>query len=385
MGACVVKYMGSKRAMLLNGLGELLSELVPEKEHFFDLFCGGASVAGYVARRFNVSVHAGDLQEYAVALARVRVEQTSSFDPETVLRRWWCAAGAWLQANGDPRKDSMHLTPGLGESLVVSREKVMESRAYCAELPFSFPFARAYGGYYFSPYQAVALDALRATLPGESATAALAALLDGASSCAASPGHTAQPFSVKDSSLPHLVNAWRKDIGGSVAGALFKLSTHVAKVKGRVVRGDAFALAGHLAEGDLAFVDPPYSEVQYSRFYHVLEALALGEVGAVSGVGRYPPISARPQSNYSLRTESAEEFDRLMLRIAASGAEAIVTFPAGNASNGLSGEHVEALSDQYFNVASRQIKSLFSTLGGNARNRDARQGTSELVLHLVPR
>ena len=55
------------------------------------------------------------------------------------------------------------------------------------------------------------------------------------------------------------------------------------------------------------------------------------------------------------------------------------------ASNGLSGTLVEAISDQYFCVRTRKVASTFSTLGGNAVLRTARQNATELILHLVPR
>lgn len=384
MGLGAVKYMGSKRAMLRNGLGELLTELVPSRERFFDLFCGAGSVAGYVAQRFSVPVYACDLQTYAVALTACQVEQTAPFAHEDVGEGWIAAAAQWMDAYSDDWQRANLMRPS-GASFDAWRSAVKDARDFCSNLPDAFPTARAYGGYYYSPVQAMVLDSLRASLPSAHRTAALAALIDAASSCAAAPGHTAQPFGTKDSALPHLAAAWEKDVSLVCLEALKRNASIKAKVGGQVSHSDAVSLTQKLTRRDVAFIDPPYSEVQYSRFYHVLESISRGSVGDVSGVGRYPAIASRPQSKFCLVTKSAEAFDELMLGVASSGADALVTFPAQDASNGLSGDLVEAISGQYFKVKTRKVTSLFSTLGGNAVSRHARKTATELILHLEPR
>lgn len=384
MGPSAVKYMGSKRAMLRNGLGELLTELVPTRDRFFDLFCGSGSVAGYVAQRFPVPVHACDLQTYAVALTACQVEQTASFAHENVGGSWISTAAQWMAAFSSEWQRANQLLPS-DSSFDAWRSAIRDARDFCSDLPDAFPTAQAYGGYYYSPVQAMVLDSLRASLPSTHQTAALAALIDAASSCAAAPGHTAQPFSTKDSALPHLAAAWGKDVSLVCLEALKRSASFKARVGGQASQSDAVSMTERMTPRDVAFIDPPYSEVQYSRFYHVLESISRGSVGEVSGVGRYPALESRPQSKFCLVTKSAEAFDELMLGIACSGADALVTFPAQSASNGLSGDLVEAISGQYFRVKTRKVTSLFSTLGGNAISRHARKPATELILHLEPR
>lgn len=376
--------MGSKRAMLRNGLGELLEEVVPKKARFFDLFCGAGSVSGHVASRYQIPVHASDLQTYAVALTASQVEQTIPFVADDVGNSWLAKSTVWLSAQSEIWKSANCLVPP-DSSFDSWRNAVARAREFCAELPTDFPIARAYGGYYYSPTQAMTIDALRSCLPMNHRTAALAALIDAGSNCAAAPGHTAQPFSTKDSALPHLATAWARNVSKYCFDAFLRNASIAAKVGGRALNVDALEFTLKLDECDIAFIDPPYSEVQYSRFYHVLESISVAYVGDVSGIGRYPAISMRPQSKFSRLTQSAEAFDQLMIGVAASGAEAIVTFPAHDASNGLSGELVEAISSQYFKVKTRKFTSLFSTLGGNAVDRHARKKATELVLHLAPR
>jgi len=379
-----VKYMGSKRTMLRNGLGELLAEQVPTKTGFYDLFCGAASVAGHVAHNFNIPVYACDLQQYAVVLAASQIEITGDFDASVVEGEWEKSTHAWLQPHAERLKAALQLSQ-LPKELNSKRDAVIAARSFCATLGNEFPLTKAYGGYYYSPFQAMSLDARRNCLPSQWRTVTLAALIDGASSCAAAPGHTAQPFSTSDTALPHLASAWAKDISLMSLKALERLSISKAKTTGEAVLSDALEFSKRLGENDLAFIDPPYSEVQYSRFYHVLESIARGDVGSVKGVGRYPDIRERPQSKFSRQTQSDLAFDELMHSVSMAGAHAIVTFPSGKASNGLSGKRVEEISDKYFKIKKRKITSLFSTLGGNSVGRDARKSTTELVLHLEPK
>lgn len=378
-----MKYMGSKRAMLTNGLGHLIDEKTKDRQRFVDLFCGSGAVSAFVAQRTKLPVLASDLQEYATTLTEAVICRTGSFDADLTKETWYAAATDWMQQ--DPKFVGEILALGQQPGNPSEQVKwVNESRRLAQLAPVQYAITRAYGGYYYSLPQALAIDSLRNTVAASNRAAMLAALISAASTCAAAPGHTAQPFSTTETSLPHLLNAWKKDVFRETADALNKLSTTWARVQGEVKQQNAFEVTDGLNERDLVFVDPPYSEVQYSRFYHVLETVVSGSAITAEGSGRYPPIAQRPQSSFCLSTKSVEEFDRLMLAIAAQGASAIVTFPAGVASNGLSGAIVEALSAQYFKVKKREVASVFSTLGGNRSNRDARKGINELILFLEP-
>jgi adenine-specific DNA methylase len=158
-----------------------------------------------------------------------------------------------------------------------------------------------------------------------------------------------------------------------------------SKIKGEAQVADANQFLTNLEEGDLVFLDPPYSGVHYSRFYHVLESIASGKIGSVSGSGRYPPYSLRPQSKYSNKGSSLSAINDLLFGIASKNASAIITFPLGLCSNGLSGSTIKQIASQYFAVKKEVIKGRFSTLGGNNHNRPARQNSEELVLMLAPR
>lgn len=374
-----MKYMGSKRSMLLNGLGTLLTKEIASSKRFIDLFTGSSAVATFVAAKHPIEVHAFDLQQYSVVLANAVIGRTKALDGTSIWQSWF----------EDARHVASMLKPPSHQKL--TQELVKELRRWCAKQK-ARPVTKAYGGHYFSPNQAVWLDALRSTLPrGEAeSTVALAALIEAASKCAAAPGHTAQPFQPTRNAKPFLQEAWDRDVPSRTKNSLLKLTTVCAKKVGVAKVEDANDVAKTLREGDLVFVDPPYSGVHYSRFYHVLETIARGKCGDVSGVGRYPAPDTRPKSKYSIGTKSIEALDDLLKTLASRKTRVILTFPNHACSNGLSGYKVKETAKKYFVIKQKTVRSQFSTLGGNGSEdagtmgRAARQNANELILVLTP-
>src|SRR5438552_2360528 len=94
-----------------------------------------------------------------------------------------------------------------------------------------------------------------------------------------------------------------------------------------------------------------------SRFYHVLETVARGECGKVSGTGRYPEFKNRPWSRYSVATEAEKALSELFDTVSSRKTRTIVTFPVHKCSNGLSGRIVRNLARKYFNIDEQIVKS----------------------------
>lgn len=373
--------------MLQNGLGDLLSEEITSAKRFVDLFVGSGAVAIHVAQSFSVPVLGYDLQTYSAILANAVIGRKSLIDWEPVWKAWYSRAEKVFNSKRPP------------EASKITQAIVKRFRSYSVRQ--ESPITRAYGGHYFSPSQALWIDALRSTLPSDenTQTAALAALISAASQCAASPGHTAQPLQPTRSAKKFLAAAWDVDLVAKTKIAFETISKQCAKGVGKATVADANEVAQQLKEGDLVFIDPPYSGVHYSRFYHVLETIARGRCGKVTGVGRYPDPKLRPKSKYSLQSESSEALDELLSIVSKKRAKAILTFPDHQCSNGLSGSRVKTIAKKYFEVKQRTVKSRFSTLGGRVaekeeekkekdkkdHGRQARMNAKELILVLTPR
>ncbi len=380
MGTLPLKFMGSKRAMLKNGLGEALANTVSDYERFVDLFSGSTAVACHVAENFHVPVIASDLQSFSTALSDAILSRTKPLEENWIPK--------WLKATQDKINthpifiESAQIQNSLGDTSICKLAK--KGRHLFANIPLSF--SKSYGGYYFSPLQAIQLETLRKNLPEDAyqSKVALAALIQTASMCSASPGHTAQPFNPTTNAGKYVTEAWSKDIMKLVAIRCKILSSRHALVKGIALNCDANTITNKIGQSDLVFLDPPYSGVHYSRFYHVLESLCRNAEVDVFGSGRYPCQSERPRSDYSMRSTSEAALEDLLSRLSKVGCGAIVTFPVGNASNGLSGNVVQKMAERYFTVEEAVVKGRFSTLGGNLKNRSARVVSRELLLTLTP-
>lgn len=371
-----VKYMGGKGALLRNGLGRTLCSLAPAHDRFVDLFAGSAAVSWYVAERVSVPLLSVDLQSYSAALALALIGRSKPVDAHELEKQWLDRADRSRRRGRNWSSSHLNL-----ESLTSSQ--VADARRLCSNSEGGTIW-RAYGGYYFSPRQSLSLDAMIDWLPRDEPIRSLciAATIVGSSRCVAAPGHTAQPFQPTERALPHIAEFWSHDPLERGRTALRDLARRHARKRGAARVGDAEGTALDLRRGDLVFVDPPYSAVHYSRFYHVYETIATGWSGEVSGAGRYPPRQDRPTSSFSMKSESRRALDRLLERLAAGRTTVVLTFPAGDSSNGLSGKAVRDIAGRHFHVESETIEGRFSTLGGNGKNRAARHTSAELVLVL---
>ncbi len=375
--------MGSKRALLVNGLGALLEKELAHVDTFADLFSGSGAVAWHVAENYDARVLAFDLQKYGVILAKAVIERLAPVDGAKLIETWLARAEAYLPAEAYMKRVNSFETQRWSKA---RRRTVSEARSLCADAATG-SISHAYGGYYFSPLQSVWIDALRNSLPrgGSERYVALASLLGAAGVCCASPGHTAQPFSGSQRSSKWLFEAWRKDILESLELQVEEISAKYAHLLGKAEVGDAVHEARVLKNIDLAFVDPPYSGVQYSRFYHVLETIARGGTNEVAGAGRYPPVKERPRSRFSVPTKSEEAMMDLLEALADNSTRTIVTFPWTESSNGLSGRQIAELAADRFHVSKTRKSSDFSTLGGNTNHRNARMSRWETILVLQPK
>lgn len=379
----IMKFMGSKRWMLENGLGRLLDTAAPRSGRFVDLFSGSVAVGTFVATRHGIKVVANDLQQFSASLARATLCRTTPLDAAKVCTAWFDAA-----------KNVVDCTSGIPEVEKITRHAVTHAREWCERRPARFVITRAYGGHYFAPKQSIWIDALLNTLPDNQIEhmVAKAAVIVAASRCAAAPGHTAQPFQPTRAARQFLADAWKRNVLAYTERALTDVCLRHARVLGEALVEDAQVVAGKLRHTDLVFIDPPYSGVHYSRFYHVLETIACGACGPVDGVGRYPASELRPKSTFSLKTASEDAMEQLLATIASRGASAILTFPDHACSNGLSGESLCEIAREYFYVREKRVVSTFSTLGGpgeandnEERPRGARRPACELILSLSPR
>lgn len=379
--------MGSKISMLHSGLSDIISiNLSSQPKKFVDLFSGSGAVARWVAENHSVPVESVDSQLYAKVLGSAIIERNEKAEA-SVLNDWIVSS---QELYGKRSVGQLCLPDHALDGDDVHRQRV---EAAAVDLPGFI--ARDYGGHYFSISQAVAFDCLLENLPNSKPErlVALAALIESASSCAASPGHTAQPFQPTENLLKHIDNAWRRDPFVYVARKADSFAGRYALAPGgKAFQQDALAyVKNRISDGSIVFCDPPYSEVQYSRFYHVLEGIARGGWGNVYGAGRAPLGADRFSSSFSSRRGSTAAFNELFSSLAEKSATVILTFPDHACSNGQSSESLISLAREWFAVSSTKVEVSHSSLGaspvsrGKRGNRVPRRDVKESVLVLTPR
>lgn len=375
-----MKYMGSKRWMLGNGLGLLLVDRARHADRFVDLFSGTAAVSWYVAKRTDLPVLAVDLQTYSAVMARAVLGRTRELS-STGLAAEWIDHAAEMRFRVPLWREATAFNAN-----VLNPDDVQRARLLC--MSTDALLTQAYGGYYLSPEQAVTADSLITSLPirEPKRSACLATLIWAMTRCVASPGHTAQPFQPTDTALPFIRESWSRDLLKACNDVLPLIAGQAARSRGSAIIGDAFQVAAReVGPRDLVFLDPPYSAVQYSRFYHVLETIARGSCGVISGEGRYPPFDERPRSLFSLLSQANVAIGKLLATLGQSGCGVVMTFPQHRCSNGIVGEELISVAREWFEVDVTVVNSRHSTLGGNNTSRAARQTSSELILSLQHR
>jgi site-specific DNA-adenine methylase len=274
-----MKYMGHKGKML-PVLGEILQEYGANSESIADPFCGSAAVSWFLAENTNKKIISGDTQSFAVARASAVIERVEAFNPRSMLNLWFKHAKNIVDSVASHFPNNLRsIEPNLTDPSKI-KEVVIQSRKFCQDvLPVVFvnfagnwPISKAYGGYYYSPAQALIFDALRQSLPTKPnhRKVALAALVEAVSRAAAAPGHTAQPFQPTESSAKYIIEAWTRDPWGLVRISTEEIAARSALTIGKGVVGNFSKTISRLQEGDLVFADPPYSGVHYSRLYHAL-------------------------------------------------------------------------------------------------------------------
>jgi adenine-specific DNA methylase len=368
-----IHYLGSK-LRALPALDAAISSVAPTGEPICDLFAGSGTVSGWLARSRPVT--AVDIQEYSriicdallnpahLPVAQVKAELLGKLEEAAAGGVTFAAAPliefeakALAQASeGELGPLAALLEAG---SLMTFRDAgsagdlakaFVTSRARLARLQspsVSSMALRHFGGVYFSYYQAAELDVIlnyAHAADGRIRSTLIAATLSTASDLVNTVGkHFAQPLRPrnKDGTIKRSLYAQASRDRGKSALETFeaKLSKYVALIdfpyKNRALRSD---YRQFLQSSDFncsaVYADPPYTRDHYSRFYHVLETLALRDDPEISmntahgktvlsrGIYRQD----RHQSPFCIRSEAPAAFDELFGRVAERGVPLVLSY-----------------------------------------------------------
>ncbi len=210
---------------------------------------------------------------------------------------------------------------GLGDKfrkLVEDRRKNHSAIPYCL---FTVYFANAY----FGIDQAIDIDSLRYAIDRvlpvgcEMRPLALSCLMHAASYCTPGPGHFAQFRALNSIAVCEDILRYRnRSIADYFKRKWTEFRDNFRSPNSANNICDTLdykeALEKHASQCDLVYVDPPYSFVHYSRFYHALETLVRYDYPDSEFYGRYR--TDRHQSPFCIRVQVADAFKSIIHSVA---------------------------------------------------------------------
>lgn len=306
----ILKYMGNKRK-ILNWLIPILDEYLNDGDTILDLFSGTSSV-GY-ALKPRVKILANDIQEYSSVMSRALLEFEGKIhkdDFEKYLAESY-------------HKNLMRLMKIYGiaaklEDKIIVSEDVKKYKEFCVDIPrygelakkdkfklnkyskeqyikskrvlkTSFPymlFVTYYPNTFFGLKQCMEIDSLRYAIDQIKSKnrrdVYLSCLIYAISRVVNSSGHFAEYLNHSSQKASQTILAQRKI--SILKSFLSKISQFTDlytqnKWQNKVYQNDYKNLVEELYNNkvingiDLIYIDPPYTNAQYSRFYHIPETL----------------------------------------------------------------------------------------------------------------
>lgn len=146
-------------------------------------------------------------------------------------------------------------------------------------------------------------------------------------------GHFAQYLKPKQSNIVRYLKQRRRAVWEAFTrcvGESFPIGNASWRSRNKVFNCDSLDLLTLIKtakeQPSVVYADPPYTDDQYSRYYHVLETLVMYDYPQIAGEGRYRPD--RFVTAFSQKRKVGEAFERLVGDVAAIGADLIVSYPA---------------------------------------------------------
>lgn len=386
-----IRYMGAKHS-LAPTVAEIIKEL--PSGPCLDLFAGMCSVAGALAATGR-ETWCNDIQKYATIVSQTLVASTetpiTSDQASLKLQRAFERNISSLSKRFADQLEKERLSL-LKESYTIYKGLVdhwrhagndteIASEILSLQARPTRPYRLAtltYSHGYFGLRQAIELDSLRYAIDYNyknnkltigQALWCLTSLLETASKICTATGHFAQYLEAKNASTWRYVRVQRKrgvwETFNTSLRSIFPYGTPSWRSKNKIFCQDAMNLPHELNNNNgprIIYADPPYSEAQYSRYYHVLESLALYDYPSVKSKGRYR--DDRFTTPFSLRSTVRGAFINLVRNSARLEADLVISYPSNGLLFQAGGNLSSILYDHYARVNIIKINHKHSTLGG---------------------
>jgi len=370
-----IHYLGSK-LRILDFIEDTINRIDPNKGRVYDLFSGSVSVSFKLSR--TRAVTSVDIQEYSRVISSALLDTTQITD--SFIKEFYKRISLSIYQENliwaiDPliqyeikcinkaiKGELEDLCSLLENGYIIGFEKTKEfngDETLLKKIKESLKRIKAksitnkqsiviryFGGVYFSYKQAAQIDAILEEIemsPIEFRDKLLASLISTISECVNTVGKQfAQPLRPRKAngeikhSLGKIVSEDRsKDIIDVFKKWLKKYNSISNSYDNQSLRMDyRDALDQISKDTTVVYADPPYTRDHYSRFYHVLETIALRDSPEISTMklkgktvlsrGLYR--IDRHQSPFCIRSQAMEAFEAIFSKSSLVGAKLVLSY-----------------------------------------------------------
>lgn len=301
-----LRYMGTK-APILDFIIPKIRKEVREGDIVFDLMAGTHSV-GYALKPWQ-TIYANDIQAYSYVIGQALIENNNiNVSRERAIEDLQDNIASNMKFIGEYIRSSKPKTPG-SEGFYLQVKKGYNSDH--KKVPYIL-FTAYSTNTYFSGDQCKMIDSIRYSIDQvkkQKKALYLTCLLYAISQSVANTGHFAE-FKQEQGDVLKIRKL------GPLELFLNKCDDVKIRFNGRKNKcfncdyRDFFEnpkFRKEISKAELIYLDPPYSTLQYSRFYHIPETLVLYDYPNRDYKGQYR--GERHQSNFGRKSTSKDEFE----------------------------------------------------------------------------
>lgn len=256
-------------------------------------------------------------------------------------------------------------------------------REFLAKNTSTFPYrlcSITYADGYFSLAQSIEIDSIRyaidaalknAVINTEEQRWLVIALCQATLKLSTTTGHFAQHLNPNANNINYIVAQREKSVWftwiDSIA-ALSPIGSSNWRRENKAYNEDCLSLLSKMkkikAKPSVIYADPPYTDDQYSRYYHVWETIVLYDYPTSTNAGRYRPN--RFVTPFSHKTKVVNAMRELIASCHEIGSDLILSYPNNGLLIQVGANPLEMLKECYKNVSNTySIDYQHSTMGGS--------------------
>ncbi len=418
----LLRYIGIK-TKLLDPINDEINRITPVGHGVLDMFAGSTIVGQRLMDKHIV--YSNDIQNYSRVVSRTLIEIDSDFDYSSLdykkvvessyfndnmnfLNSYFSVPAEYERELFERTENDIGNPKNLYEF-----KKYYEESPYCGHFNESIPcfkgmkkvfsnafyneqknkrnsgfwslFTLAYGVPYFSLNQAMFFDSFRFAIEKMMLNKEiceteyycyLSLLIYVLENTVTSVGdHFAQPQQFKISEEARLQREVKKILSKknkNIFSLLTEMNNQLKSLKptkwsdsNKTFCEDYVRLFDNNAEKikniETIYIDPPYTNAHYSRFYHILETVVLYDYPTIEFFGRYR--NDRYQSPFCIRSEALSEFEKMISLCYKNNKKLVISYSDTSQCILKKEEVVEITNRYYSDVEVKEIDYLYRNFG----------------------